>query len=105
MTRIKIIDENRLAGGLFTGKYKAGQTDAPTNMTTVDKTYRERFLRNASLEALSVIEPVVTAHNLTLIDVGMRWLIHHSALRMRSEGGNEYAFLKSNRIYSARTEN
>lgn len=79
----------RLAGGLFTGKYKLGQTDAPGNMTQVDKTYRARFLRDASLEALSVIEPVVLEHGLTLIDVAMRWLIHHSALKMRSAGGNE----------------
>jgi aflatoxin B1 aldehyde reductase len=78
-----------LAGGLFTGKYKAGKTDAPANMTHVDKVYRERYLRDAPLEALAVIEPVVSAHDLSLVEVAMRWLVHHSALRMRSQGGNE----------------
>lgn len=95
------MNEVRLAGGLLTGKYKSGQTDAPANMTQVDKTYRARFLRNASLEALSVIEPIVAAHNLTLIDAGMRWLTHHSALRMRSEGGNEYVSIHSDRLMRA----
>jgi aflatoxin B1 aldehyde reductase len=94
VARTKINCRNRLAGGLFTGKYNASQTDAPATMTHVDKVYRERFLRDASLEALSVIEPVASAHGLSLIDVAMRWLVHHSALCMRSEGGNEYVYIR-----------
>ncbi|KAF2729736.1 Aldo/keto reductase [Polyplosphaeria fusca] len=86
---IDIVTYNGLAGGLFTGKYKQGKTEAPANMTQIDRTYRARFLSDASLEALSVIEPVVLAHGLTLIDAAMRWLVYHSALRMRYSGGND----------------
>jgi len=43
-------------------------------------------LKNASLEALSVIEPVVKAHNLTLIETAFRWLLHHSELMMGEKG-------------------
>jgi aflatoxin B1 aldehyde reductase len=56
----------------------------------VDKIYRTRYLRDGNLDALSIIEPVATAHGLTLIEVALRWLTHHSALKVRTEGGNEY---------------
>ncbi|KAJ4358378.1 uncharacterized protein N0V89_002960 [Didymosphaeria variabile] len=75
--------------GLFTGKYKAGKTNAPGQLTLVDKVYRTRYIRDGNFDALSIIEPVVTAHGLTLIEVAMRWLIHHSDLKMRTEGGND----------------
>ncbi|KAF2476020.1 aflatoxin B1 aldehyde reductase member 2, partial [Lindgomyces ingoldianus] len=86
---LDIVTYNGLAGGLFTGKYSSNNTTAPQVLTQVDKTYRARFLTNASLEALSVIEPVVRKYGLTLIETGLRWLVHHSGLRMRRNGGND----------------
>ncbi|KAF9729105.1 hypothetical protein PMIN06_000008 [Paraphaeosphaeria minitans] len=86
---LDIVIYNGLAGGLFTGKYKAGKTEAPAQPSFVDKVYRTRYIQNGYLDALSIIEPVVTAHGLTLIEVAMRWLIHHSALKMRTNGGND----------------
>lgn len=55
-------------------------------LTQVDKTYRARYLRDASFEALAVIEPVVKAYNLTLIETAFRWLLHHSSLKMGAKG-------------------
>ncbi|KAF2450544.1 aflatoxin B1-aldehyde reductase [Karstenula rhodostoma CBS 690.94] len=78
-----------LAGGLFTGKYKAGKTEAPKPPSFVENIYRARYLQDGNLAALSIIEPVVTAHGLTLIEVALRWLVHHSALKMRTGGGND----------------
>ncbi|KAF2099258.1 Aldo/keto reductase [Rhizodiscina lignyota] len=78
-----------LAGGLFTGKYNANKTEAPANPTAVDRTYRARFVRETSLEALAVIESATKKHGLTLIETAIRWLQHHSALKMRTNGGND----------------
>ncbi|KAF9730249.1 aldo/keto reductase [Paraphaeosphaeria minitans] len=86
---LDIVIYNGLAGGLFTGKYKAGKTEAPAQPSLIDKFYRTRYIQNGYLDALSIIEPIVTAHGLTLIEVAMRWLIHHSALKMRTDGGND----------------
>lgn len=41
------------------------------------------------MEALSIIEPVAKEHNIPLIEVGLRWAIHHSKLRMPAKGGND----------------
>lgn len=41
------------------------------------------------MDALAIIEPVAKKHNIPLIEVGLRWCIHHSKLRTRSKGGND----------------
>lgn len=87
---LDIVTYNGLAGGLLTGKCDAADATPPEDLTHVDSAYRARFLRHASLEAVSLIEPVVKAHNLTLVETGLRWLVHHSALKMRSDSkGND----------------
>ncbi|KAJ6180956.1 hypothetical protein N7519_011417 [Penicillium mononematosum] len=42
--------------------------------------------RDATFEALSIIEPVVEKHGLTLLETALRWVRHHSALRMENGG-------------------
>ncbi|KAF2189203.1 Aldo/keto reductase [Zopfia rhizophila CBS 207.26] len=86
---IDIVTYNGLAGALFTGKYNANNRAAPENLTQVGRAYRARFLRNALLEALGVVEPVVNKYSLTLVETALRWLVRHSALRMRGKGGND----------------
>lgn len=41
------------------------------------------------MEALAIIEPVAKEHNIPLVDVGLRWAIHHSRLRSVGKGGND----------------
>lgn len=44
--------------------------------------YRERYFQDATFEALALIEPVAQKHNLTLLEVALRWCVHHSKLQM-----------------------
>ncbi|KAF7713147.1 Aldo/keto reductase family protein [Penicillium ucsense] len=86
---IDIVIYNPLAGGLFSGKYKT--KDVPAEGRYSDKhgtgnNYRNRYFRDANFEALSLIEPVVEKHGLTLIETALRWVRHHSALKMDGEG-------------------
>lgn len=50
--------------------------------------YRERYFKDVYFTALQLIEPVVTKHNLTLIETALRWVRHHSLLKM-TDGGND----------------
>jgi aflatoxin B1 aldehyde reductase len=50
--------------------------------TNVGKTYRKKYFNDAYFQALEMIEPVMKAHDLTLVEVGLRWLVHHSRLRI-----------------------
>ncbi len=49
--------------------------------------YRARYFKDATFEALAMIEPVVRKHNLTLVETAMRWCMHHSALNVGGRAG------------------
>ena len=49
--------------------------------------YRDRYFKDATFEALKMIEPVVQKHNLTLLETAIRWCVHHSKLKMND--GND----------------
>lgn len=52
--------------------------------------YRDRYFRGPILEALKIIEPVAKEHNLTLIETALRWVVHHSILKVKKDqGGND----------------
>ncbi|GAB7322302.1 hypothetical protein MBLNU13_g03280t1 [Cladosporium sp. NU13] len=83
---LDIVVYNPVAGGLFSGKYKT--TEVPESGRFSDKEgtrggmYRKRYFKDATFEALAVIEPVVQKHNLTLLETAFRWVIHHSKLNV-----------------------
>lgn len=83
---LEVVVYNPLAGGILSGKYKA--TDLPTEGRFSDvnqllgASYRKRYFRDSTFEALSIIEPVAEAHGLTLVEIALRWLVHHSALNV-----------------------
>lgn len=83
---------NPVAGGIFSGKYKTA--DVPVEGRYSEKVgrmgemYRKRYFKDATFEALRIIEPVVQKHNLTLLETAFRWCVHHSALNIK-DGGND----------------
>jgi len=89
---LDIVVYNPVAGGLFSGKYKT--TDVPESGRFSDaegtrgSAYRKRYFKDATFEALRVIEPVVEKHNLTLLETAFRWVLHHSDLNIK-DGGND----------------
>ena len=43
--------------------------------------YRARYFNDATFNALQLIEDVARKYNLTMLEVALRWLVHHSALK------------------------
>ncbi|KAJ5493893.1 Drug/metabolite transporter [Penicillium fimorum] len=86
---LDIVIYNPLAGGLFSGKYKSKDIPAEgrySDSSSTGPNYRKRYFRDATFEALSIIEPVVEKHGLTMLETALRWVHHHSALRMDNGG-------------------
>ena len=85
-----VVVYNPLAGGLFSGKIKTA--DVPTEGRYSDtnakqgQMYRARYFKDATFDALRLIEPVAKKHSLTLIEIALRWCTHHSALKMQNGG-------------------
>ena len=82
---------NPLAGGLFSGKIKS--TDGVPNEGRYSdvhprsgQLYRNRYFKDATFDALRVIEDVAQKHKLTMIEIALRWCTHHSALKMQKGG-------------------
>jgi aflatoxin B1 aldehyde reductase len=94
---IDVVVYNPVAGGLFTGKYNTmnaetlpddGGRFSDSGNTRVAQNYRKRYFKDATFDALRLIEPVVKKHNLTLLETAFRWLVHHSKLNIK-DGGND----------------
>ncbi|KAJ7643581.1 Aldo/keto reductase [Roridomyces roridus] len=76
---------NPLAGGLFSGRYKSID-DAATgrrfdNESFEGKAYRSKYWTPTHFAALAHIQRAIEPHNLTLAEVALRWVSHHSLLR------------------------
>ncbi|OCL09234.1 Aldo/keto reductase [Glonium stellatum] len=90
---LDLVIYNPVAGGLFTGKIKS--KEVPTSGRYSDKDsrmggmYRFRYFKDATFDALALIEPVVEKYGLSMLEVAFRWLVHHSALKMQEKGGND----------------
>ncbi|KAF7345537.1 Aflatoxin B1 aldehyde reductase member 3 [Mycena venus] len=77
---------NPLAGGFFTDRYKS--IDAkPETGSAFDperfqgKSYRGRYWKAEYFDALAAVRAVASAHGLTMAEVALRWVSHHSLLR------------------------
>ncbi|KAF8166083.1 Aldo/keto reductase [Mycena galopus ATCC 62051] len=83
---IAFYEFNPLAGGFFTDRY-ASMDEKPESGTRFDpdgrqgKNYRNRYWKPAYFDALAEIRPIVSAHGLTMAEVALRWISHHSLLR------------------------
>jgi aflatoxin B1 aldehyde reductase len=51
--------------------------------------YRERYFKDATFEALRIVEPVAEKNGLTLLEIALRWCVHHSQLKTRAKGGDD----------------
>ena len=86
---IDVVVYNPLAGGIFSGKYKSAEVPKEGRYSDNSNTgalYRKRYFKDATFDALRLIEPVADKHNLTLVEIALRWCVHHSALKMKDGG-------------------
>ncbi|KAJ7632500.1 Aldo/keto reductase [Roridomyces roridus] len=83
---ISFYEFNPLAGGFLTGRY-ASLDDRPEAGSRFDpernqgKNYRNRYWNEQYFSALATIRPVVEKHNLTMAEVALRWISHHSLMK------------------------
>lgn len=89
---IVFIAYNPLAAGLFSGKYTTLETPAEgrfSSSSSIGKMYQDRFLKQSHLDALAIVEPMSNKYGIPLIEIGLRWVIHHSQLRPATKGGED----------------
>ncbi|KAI0064486.1 Aldo/keto reductase [Artomyces pyxidatus] len=84
---LRIVIFNPLAAGFFTGRIASKDTALdkddyfhPDN-GWVGPALRRRYFHDGQFKAMEVIKEVVEKHNLTMVEIGHRWLQHHSLLQ------------------------
>lgn len=86
---LEIVVYNPVAAGLLAGKYKTKDIPAEgrySDACTTGLMYRERYFKDATFDALRLIESATEKHGLTMAETALRWLRHHSALKMDGNG-------------------
>ncbi|XP_044715060.1 aldo/keto reductase family domain-containing protein [Hirsutella rhossiliensis] len=89
---LDIVAYNPLAGGLFSGKIKSHDM-VPESGRFSDTSsgqggmYRKRYFRESTFKAIQLAEGAVEKHSLTMIEAALRWVVHHSELKIND--GND----------------
>ncbi|RPD76825.1 Aldo/keto reductase [Lentinus tigrinus ALCF2SS1-7] len=83
---IAFYEFNPLGGGFFTGRYHSLQDEVePGSRFDPNKgqgrNYRARYWNEPYFRALSTIEAVAEKHNLTMAEIALRWISHHSLMK------------------------
>jgi len=82
---LRIVTYNPLAGGFFTGKISAPDTDLPKGerfslYSFSGQVYRGIYFKQGYFDALDYLKPIAERHGLRLTEIALRWLQHHSVL-------------------------
>ncbi|MCJ1449191.1 MAG: hypothetical protein MMC23_009710 [Stictis urceolatum] len=82
--RIGFYAYNPLGGGFFAGKMRKGEGVEEGSRFDPKKwqgkMYRMRYWNDEYFEAMDLVRPVAEKHRLTLAEVALRWMTHHSLL-------------------------
>jgi len=97
---LDIVVYNPLAGGLFSGKIKSKdlvpEEGRYSDTARSGKLYRDRYFRDSTFHALKIVEEAAEKAGLTLIETALRWLVHHSKLRVKD--GNDGVIVGVSRL-------
>ncbi|KAH9856181.1 Aldo/keto reductase [Lenzites betulinus] len=82
---IAFYEFNPLGGGFFTGRYRSLEDQVePGSRFDPNRgqgqNYRARYWKEPYFRALAEIEAVAQKHSLTLAEVALRWISHHSLM-------------------------
>lgn len=95
---------NPLAGGILSGKYnrddnpKSGRFDIKSKWGQM---YRDRFWNDIIFDAIDEINLLLSSHDISILDVAIRWMYHHSVLSSEYGdavilGGSSLAHVQTN---------
>lgn len=89
---LDVVVYNPIAGGLFSGKIRSKDMVPESGRfsdvsSAQGANYRQRYFRESTFKAMQLVEGAVDKHGLTMIETALRWMVHHSALKVK--GGND----------------
>jgi aryl-alcohol dehydrogenase (NADP+) len=86
---------NPLAGGLLTGKQRY-ETTVPGSRFDGNDMYRARYWYQVNFEAVDVLSGVARREGISLVQLALRWLLHHSRIDAVILGASRFEHLSEN---------
>ncbi|EGR45392.1 uncharacterized protein TRIREDRAFT_111058 [Trichoderma reesei QM6a] len=91
---LEVVVFTPLGGGLLTGRYKSPDDDDEqqgrfSRNTFLGPILRSMYFNESLFKALDILRRAAEGHQLTMPEVAIRWLVHHSALKFAQDGGND----------------
>ncbi len=85
---LDVVVYNPIAGGLLSGKIASmDDKDVPTEGRFSNKFMggmaRGRYWRDGAFAAVQILRETAEKHGITMIEIALRWLVHHSKLDMK----------------------
>ncbi|KAL5584646.1 hypothetical protein FOVSG1_014035 [Fusarium oxysporum f. sp. vasinfectum] len=88
---LDIVVYNPIAGGLLSGKIKSmdikPESGRFSDQSKIGTAYRQRYFRESTFKALKAIEEATEKNGLSMLETALRWIIHHSGLKVTN--GND----------------
>jgi aflatoxin B1 aldehyde reductase len=78
---IRFYAYNPLAGGLLTGKYARFSEEPQEGRFKLQRSYIERYWKKSYFEALEVIQNTSEQAGVSMTQVALLWILHHSSLK------------------------
>jgi len=83
---ISFYEFNPLAGGFFTGRYISSDQEVEPGSQfdpakRLGKSYRARYWNEPYFKALESVHKIAEEHKLTMVEIALRWVSHHSLLK------------------------
>ncbi|EPE06526.1 aflatoxin b1 aldehyde reductase member 2 [Ophiostoma piceae UAMH 11346] len=90
---LDVVVYNPIAGGLLSGKVTSlAADDIPTEGRFSNKymngASRSRYWRNGTFTAVDMMRETSAKHGISMIEIALRWLVHHSQLDLTGTKGN-----------------
>lgn len=86
-----------LAVGFLTGRYRRGQTDETGRLShPADKMWADSYLTDRNYDVLEKVEEIAKAHNATIPQVAIAWLLSHQEVPSVIAGVTKLAQLEDN---------
>ena len=98
---LDIVVYSPIAGGLLSGKILDKET-IPSEGRYADESVRKTYWKDSTFDALKELKEAADKNGLTMIEIGLRWMMHHSKLNMKDGkdgiilGASSIAHLDSN---------
>ncbi|OAA66875.1 aflatoxin B1 aldehyde reductase member 3 [Niveomyces insectorum RCEF 264] len=91
---LDVVVYNPIAGGLLSGKIPDKDTipsEGRFSNQFNNGMARQRYFRDGTFAGVDVLRAAADAHGLTMIEIALRWLVHHSQLNVQSRDGGSSA--------------